>query len=97
VYDLVIEQYGGQDGFEEKVFKNKLKFSREGGDLYGSGIVFSTVVEGICHMRPEIMPVTNCVLYIKHLSLETGKIRFFKFVFEEEVYEVLSVGGVVSE
>jgi hypothetical protein len=81
---------------QEKFFKNKLKFSKEVSELFGNGIVFSTVVEGICHMRPEIMPVTNCVMYVKHLNFESGEIGYFKFVFEEEVYDMLPIGGEVS-
>ena len=73
----------------EESFSSKLKLREEIFKLYASGVVFSSVVSGVCLMRPEIEPVTDCTLMFKVLDVSQGSQKTFCYRYEEVKYEAL--------
>ena len=74
------ELYGAKDLVVQE-YSSKFKFIQDISQLYRSGIVFSTVVSGTCHMRPEILPVSDCILGFKVLDISDGQEKWYKFIY----------------
>ena len=73
----------------EKTFSNRLDFGKEIADLYKNNIVFCFIESGICHMKPEILPVGDCCVSLYCLNIATGGYDHYRFEYKEVRYEGL--------
>lgn len=70
-------------------YQSKLKLAKDIQAFCDSGVIFISISKGECITRPEIQPLGNCVIEIKHLCFD-GKIKNYTLVYEEVRYESLT-------
>lgn len=76
------------ENVEPVIFNSKAKLVQEIQKLCNSGIVFFHIPRGRCLMRPEIQILSDCTIFIKHIS-STGLVSCYQFMYEEVKYESL--------